>query len=74
MDEVTAINILTNRSNEERQNIAFAYQRRAKKEFASALNSASTGHLEKVIWGLLKTPAQYEASKLNASPHEGAED
>ncbi|KAB0399515.1 hypothetical protein E2I00_018731 [Balaenoptera physalus] len=33
--EVT-INILTNRSNEQRQDIAFAYQRRTKKELASA--------------------------------------
>lgn len=31
MDEVTIINILTNRSNEQRQDIAFAYQRRTKK-------------------------------------------
>lgn len=31
VDEVTIINILTNRSNEQRQDIAFAYQRRTKK-------------------------------------------
>lgn len=31
VDEVTIVNILTNRSNEQRQDIAFAYQRRTKK-------------------------------------------
>uniref|UniRef100_A0A3Q2GVU8 Annexin n=1 Tax=Equus caballus TaxID=9796 RepID=A0A3Q2GVU8_HORSE len=67
VDEVTIVNILTNRSNEQRQDIAFAYQRRTKKELAAALKSALSGHLETVILGLLKTPAQYDASELKAS-------
>uniref|UniRef100_A0A8C5V5R1 Annexin n=1 Tax=Microcebus murinus TaxID=30608 RepID=A0A8C5V5R1_MICMU len=67
VDEVTIVNILTNRSNAQRQDIAFAYQRRTKKELASALKSALSGHLETVILGLLKTPAQYDASELKAS-------
>ncbi|XP_006895356.1 PREDICTED: annexin A2-like [Elephantulus edwardii] len=66
VDEVTIVNILMKRSNEQRQDIAFAYQRRTKKELASALKSALSGHLETVILGLLKTPAQY-ASELKAS-------
>ncbi|KAI4554033.1 hypothetical protein MJG53_016524 [Ovis ammon polii x Ovis aries] len=40
VDEVTAVNILTNRSSEQRQEITSTYQRRAKKELASALKSA----------------------------------
>ncbi|KAB0406549.1 hypothetical protein E2I00_016132 [Balaenoptera physalus] len=67
VDEVTIVNILPNRSNEQRQDIAFTYQRRTKKELASALKSAFSGHRETAIWGLLKTPAQYEASELKAS-------
>ncbi|XP_038381438.1 LOW QUALITY PROTEIN: annexin A2-like isoform X3 [Canis lupus familiaris] len=67
VDEITIVNILTNRSNEQRQDIAIAYQRRTKKELASALKSALAGHLETVILGLLKTPAQYYASELKAS-------
>ncbi|GAB0194029.1 annexin A2 [Grus japonensis] len=67
VDEVTIINILTNRSNEQRQDIAFAYQRRTKKELSAALKSALSGHLEAVILGLLKTPAQYDASELKAA-------
>ncbi|TKC38739.1 hypothetical protein EI555_006084, partial [Monodon monoceros] len=71
VDEVTIVNILTNCSNEQRQNITFAYQRRTKKELASALKSDLSSHLEKVIWGLLKTPTQYEDSKLKASSMKG---
>lgn len=36
-------------------------------ELPSALKSALSGHLETVILGLLKTPAQYDASELKAS-------
>uniref|UniRef100_A0A8C0NPV5 Annexin n=1 Tax=Canis lupus familiaris TaxID=9615 RepID=A0A8C0NPV5_CANLF len=60
--EVTILNILTNCSN--KQEVAFAYQRRAKNELASALKSALFSHLETVILGLLKTPAPYNASEL----------
>uniref|UniRef100_A0A7M4EPY3 Annexin n=1 Tax=Crocodylus porosus TaxID=8502 RepID=A0A7M4EPY3_CROPO len=67
VDEVTIVNILTNRSNEQRQDIAFAYQRRTKKELSAALKSALSGHLETVILGLLKTPAQYDASELKGA-------
>ncbi|KAK1338709.1 hypothetical protein QTO34_019366 [Cnephaeus nilssonii] len=42
VNEITTIDILTNCSNEQRQDIAFAYQRRTKKELASALKSAFT--------------------------------
>lgn len=61
---VDEVNILTNCNNAQRQDIAFAYQKRTKKELASALKSALSGHLEMVIWGLLKTPAQYDVSEL----------
>ncbi|KAL8196976.1 UNVERIFIED_CONTAM: Annexin A2, partial [Gekko kuhli] len=67
VDEVTIVNILTNRSNEQRQDIAFAYQRRYKKELPAALKSALSGHLETVILGLMKPPAQYDASELKAA-------
>uniref|UniRef100_A0A8C9I5P9 Annexin n=1 Tax=Piliocolobus tephrosceles TaxID=591936 RepID=A0A8C9I5P9_9PRIM len=53
VDEVTIVNILTNRRNAQRQDSAFAWQRRTKKELASALKSALSGHPEMVIWGLL---------------------
>ncbi|KAM3927601.1 annexin A2 [Leptodactylus fuscus] len=67
VDELTIINILTNRSNEQRQDIAFAYQRRTKKDLPSALKGALSGHLETLILGLMKTPPQYDASELKSS-------
>lgn len=39
VDEVTIVNILTNRSNEQRQDIAFAYQRRTKKVLGGTQSS-----------------------------------
>lgn len=36
-------------------------------ELSAALKSALSGHLEAVILGLLKTPAQYDASELKAA-------
>ena len=50
--------------------LPFAYQRRTKNEPASALRSALSGHLETMILGLLKTPAQYDASELKTSMKE----
>lgn len=67
MGEITIVNILTNCSTEKRQDIAFTYQRRTKVELAFALKSALSGHLESMIWSLLKTPAQYDVSELKAS-------
>uniref|UniRef100_A0A2I2ZE85 Annexin n=1 Tax=Gorilla gorilla gorilla TaxID=9595 RepID=A0A2I2ZE85_GORGO len=58
--DFTIVNILTNSRNARREDVAFAYQRRTTKELASALKST-------VILGLLKTPAQYDASELKAS-------
>lgn len=66
VDDVTIVNILSNHGNEQRQNIAFTYQR-TKKELTSALKSALSSHLETVILGLLKIHAQYDAFELKAS-------
>ncbi|EHB10997.1 Annexin A2 [Heterocephalus glaber] len=44
VDRVTIVNILTNRNNPQRQDIALTYQRRTKKELTSALKPALSGH------------------------------
>lgn len=67
IDELTIISILTNRSNDQRQDIGFAYQRRTKKDLTSALKGALSGHLETVMVGLMKTPPQYDASELKSA-------
>ncbi|XP_036391255.1 annexin A2-like [Megalops cyprinoides] len=67
VDEQTIIDILTKRSYNQRRDIAFAYERRAKKDMITALRGALSGSLETVILGLMKSTAQYDASEIKAS-------
>ncbi|MBN3314086.1 ANX2A protein, partial [Atractosteus spatula] len=67
VDEQTIIDILTKRSYLQRRDIAFAYERRAKKDMITALKGALSGSLETVILGLMKSTSQYDASELKAS-------
>ncbi|XP_005987798.1 annexin A2 [Latimeria chalumnae] len=67
VDEQTIINVLTNRTNAQRRDIAFAYEKKYKKELTSALKGGLSGNLENLILGLMKTPAQFSASELKAS-------
>ena len=63
--EVTIVNILTNHSNN--RILPSPTREGPKRNLKSALKSAFSGHLESVIWGPLKTPARYDASRLKAS-------
>ncbi|KAK5873499.1 hypothetical protein PBY51_018535 [Eleginops maclovinus] len=67
VDEQTVIDILTRRSTEQRREIAFEYERIAKKDLSVALKGALSGSLEALMLGLMKTTAQYDASELKAS-------
>uniref|UniRef100_A0A669CH21 Annexin n=1 Tax=Oreochromis niloticus TaxID=8128 RepID=A0A669CH21_ORENI len=67
VDEQTIIDILTRRSCEQRREIAFEYERFAKKDLVSALKGALSGSLEALILGLMKSTAQYDAWELKAS-------
>lgn len=67
VDEQTIIDILTRRSYSQRRDIAFAYERRTKKDMISALKGALKGPLESVILGLMKSTAQFDASELKNS-------
>ncbi|XP_036454243.1 annexin A1-like [Colossoma macropomum] len=64
VDEVTIIEVLAKRSNEQRQQIKAAYQKAAGKPLDVALKSALSGELEDVVLALLRTPAQYDAQQL----------
>ncbi|XP_053558474.1 annexin A1 [Bombina bombina] len=64
VDEGTIIDILTKRTNSERQQIRAAYQQATGKSLDDALKKALSSHLEEVVLGLLKTPAQYDAHEL----------
>ncbi|XP_067829400.1 annexin A2-like [Heptranchias perlo] len=64
VDEHAIINVLTKRSNAQRQDVAFAYERRAKKKLEDVLHSALSEPLESVMLGLLKTPPKYDAAEV----------
>lgn len=67
MDEATIIEILTKRTNAQRQQIKAAYLQEKGKPLDEALKKALTGHLEEVALALLKTPAQFDADELRAA-------
>ncbi|XP_034747260.1 annexin A2-like [Etheostoma cragini] len=67
VDEQTVIDVLTRRSYEQRRDIAFEYERIAKKDLNVALKAALSGPLEALVLGLMKSTAQFDASELKAS-------
>ncbi|XP_051238058.1 annexin A2 [Dicentrarchus labrax] len=67
VDEQTIIDVLTKRTYAQRREIAFAYERRAKKDMITALKGALSGSLEAVILGLMKSTSQYDASEIRGS-------
>ncbi|KAG8455253.1 hypothetical protein GDO86_001449 [Hymenochirus boettgeri] len=67
VDEGTIIDILTKRTNAERQNIRSAYQQLTGKSLDVALEKALKGRLEDVVLSLLKTPAQFDAHELKGA-------
>ncbi|XP_053176050.1 annexin A2-like [Scomber japonicus] len=67
VDEQTIIDILTRRSNHQRREIGFVYERIAKKDLSTALKGALSGSLEALMLGLMKSTAQYDAFELKAS-------
>lgn len=64
VDEGNIIDILTKRTNAERQQIKAAYQQQTGKSLDDALKKALSSHLEEVVLALMKTPAQYDAHCL----------
>ncbi|KAG7327789.1 hypothetical protein KOW79_009395 [Hemibagrus wyckioides] len=67
VDEDLIIDILTQRTYSQRREIAFEYERKAKKDMITALKGALSGSLESLILGLMKNTAQYDAFELRAS-------
>uniref|UniRef100_UPI00398E8EE3 little elongation complex subunit 2-like isoform X2 n=1 Tax=Pristiophorus japonicus TaxID=55135 RepID=UPI00398E8EE3 len=67
VDEHAIIDVLTRRSNSQRQDIAFAFERQMKKKLEDVLNSALCEPLKSVLLGLLKTPAKYDASEVKGA-------
>ncbi|KAB5559464.1 hypothetical protein PHYPO_G00029420 [Pangasianodon hypophthalmus] len=67
VDEDLIIDILTKRTYSQRREIAFEYEKKAKKDMITALKGVLSGSLENVILGLMKSRTQYDAFELRAS-------
>lgn len=67
VDEDGIINILTKRTNSQRQQIKGAYQQAHGKSLEDALKKALKSDLEDVVVAMLKTPAQFDADELRYS-------
>ncbi|KAK2513873.1 hypothetical protein Q9233_015266 [Columba guinea] len=66
VDEATIIDIMTKRTNAQRQQIKAAYQKAKGKSLEEAMKRVLKSHLEDVVVALLKTPAQFDAEELRA--------
>ncbi|KAG8438926.1 hypothetical protein GDO86_005202 [Hymenochirus boettgeri] len=64
-DEDTIIDIITKRSNPQRQEILKAFKSHFGRDLMADLKSELSGTLSKVILGLMMTPAQFDAKQLN---------
>ncbi|OCT88290.1 hypothetical protein XELAEV_18016924mg [Xenopus laevis] len=64
-DEDTIIDIITKRSNDQRQEIIKAFKSHYGRDLMADLKSELSSTLAKVILGLMMTPAQFDAKQLN---------
>jgi hypothetical protein len=63
-DEKAIIDVLSGRSNDQRQKIKLMFKTMYGKDLISELKSELSGHFEQAILGLLSTPAEYDAEQL----------
>ncbi|KAJ7307226.1 hypothetical protein JRQ81_009220 [Phrynocephalus forsythii] len=67
VDYRTIIDLLTNRSNEQRQQVSEAFLAFTKQDLMKTLQAAVSGHLEGIIVGLLRPAAQYDAHVIKTA-------
>lgn len=60
----TIIDIVTNLSNDQRQELSRIYKAELQQDLVEDIKKAVSGDLEKVLVGLLKTPAAFDAQEL----------
>ncbi|XP_072284552.1 annexin A2-like [Pyxicephalus adspersus] len=63
----TVIDVITGLNNEQRQEVIRLYKEELQKDLLEDIKKAFSGDLERVIVGLLKTPAAYDAQELKAA-------
>nr|XP_033779048.1 annexin A9 [Geotrypetes seraphini]XP_033779049.1 annexin A9 [Geotrypetes seraphini]XP_033779050.1 annexin A9 [Geotrypetes seraphini]XP_033779051.1 annexin A9 [Geotrypetes seraphini]XP_033779053.1 annexin A9 [Geotrypetes seraphini] len=61
------LDLVTGRSNSQRQHLIQHFATIINQDLVKALEGALSGNLEKIILGLLKPPAQYDAHELKAA-------
>lgn len=66
-DEKAIIDILSTRSNDQRQKIKLMFKTMYGKDLISELKSELSGHFEQAVLGLMMTPAEYDADQLRAA-------
>ncbi|XP_065430175.1 annexin A9 isoform X1 [Chrysemys picta bellii] len=66
-DHGAILDVLTNRTSAQRQQITKVFQALTKQDLLKSMEAALSGNLERVIVGLLKPPAQYDAHELRAA-------
>uniref|UniRef100_G3U3C7 Annexin n=1 Tax=Loxodonta africana TaxID=9785 RepID=G3U3C7_LOXAF len=67
VDRATIVDVLTNRSREQRQLISRAFQERTQQDLLKSLQAALFSHLERIVVALMQPAAQFDAQELRAA-------
>ncbi|VTJ80447.1 Hypothetical predicted protein [Marmota monax] len=67
VDHGAIVDVLTNRSREQRQLISRAFQERTQQDLLKSLQAALSGNLEKIVVALLQPAAQFDAQELRTA-------
>ncbi|XP_052271787.1 annexin A13-like [Dreissena polymorpha] len=63
-DEKTIIDVMASHTNQQRQEIALAYEKLYDKNLPAELKSEISGNFENLVLALLETPANYDAKEI----------
>lgn len=67
VDRGSIVDVLTNRSREQRQLISRAFQERTQQDLLKSLQAALSGNLERIVMALLQPAAQFDAQELRTA-------
>ncbi|PNJ56050.1 ANXA9 isoform 3 [Pongo abelii] len=67
VDRSAIVDVLTNRSREQRQLISRNFQERTQQDLMKSLQAALSGNLERIVMALLQPAAQFDAQELRTA-------
>ncbi|PNI22852.1 ANXA9 isoform 3 [Pan troglodytes] len=67
VDRSAIVDVLTNRSREQRQLISRNFQERTQQDLMKSLQAALSGNLERIVMALLQPTAQFDAQELRTA-------